>query len=426
MAHQRKIIRHAVRDLLISAATAAGSRVQGTRVDPNKKSQLPAIGVYTLNDPVNEDTSSDGEDTHELEVEIAGWVAHTDAVPADDAMDDLAEQIEAAMKSDPFLGGAVGGKGVRLLGTVMEVVEINGRSDPQVGIVVLTYAVPYFTALDTGEPVDDFLSVDATHQIVGANDGNAAEDTFLVRPWSLDSTSGIGVPADSAEWAKALAAAGISSGGPSHLYTCQGVSAATASRDDIGSVDLSQVGSSMLYDQPVAGWDRNAMTLPDGTIGNTGWQTAAIANLATTSVLLLLYVDITGSAAAEREIAGLGPGADHRSIALTAAAKIKATGLGGIASATASNTVPSGTFPVVLRNDRAAGTFRVYTPEEVLAPVYTNPTAGGSLFIIGDPNVLGSAPCAYLYAVLFEGAAAEMSDANVRSLLKTLGWTVGW
>ncbi len=178
MAHPRKLIRHAVVALL-TGATAAGARVQGTRVDPHRGTQLPALSVYTLNDPVTEDVSADAERTHELELEIAGWVAHSDAIPVDDAMDDLAEEVEAVMLTSPYLGGAAGD--VRLLGTTMEVREDNGRSDPLIGIIVLTYAVTYRVDLVAAAPTDDFLRVGATHRIVGAGDNVAAQDRFVVQ-----------------------------------------------------------------------------------------------------------------------------------------------------------------------------------------------------------------------------------------------------
>jgi hypothetical protein len=179
MAHPRKLIRQAVVALLIAANTAAGARVLGTRVVPHKKSGLPALSVYTLSDPVDEDVSTGTEETHELELEIAGWVAHTDALPADDAMDDLAEQVEAAMRSDPFLGGKA--SKVTFKGTVLEVVEDDGRSDPIVGIAVLTYSVTYRADLTAPAPLDDFLSVDAKHRIVGAVEANQASDEFIVQ-----------------------------------------------------------------------------------------------------------------------------------------------------------------------------------------------------------------------------------------------------
>lgn len=139
MAHPRELISQAVVALLIAANTAAGSRVTGMRVDPHKKSGLPALSAYTLADPANSDASSEMEEAHELNLEIAGW--------ADvNTINTLAEQVETAMRVDPYLGGLV--SDMVFGGTVMEVVEIDGRSDPIVAIAVMTYSVKYHIALE--------------------------------------------------------------------------------------------------------------------------------------------------------------------------------------------------------------------------------------------------------------------------------------
>lgn len=180
MAHPRKLIRQTVVALLAGANTAAGTRVLGTRIVPHRKSGLPALSVYTLSDPVDQEVSTDIEETHELELEIAGWVAHTEALPVDDAMDDLAEQVQTAMRGDPFLSGKA--SEVRFKGTVMEVVEDDGRSDPTIGVVVLTYLVTYREDLTAAAPTDDFITVNATHKIAGGvADTAPASDQFTVQ-----------------------------------------------------------------------------------------------------------------------------------------------------------------------------------------------------------------------------------------------------
>jgi hypothetical protein len=181
MAHPRKEIRHAVVALLTNA-TAADARVQGTRVEPHKKSQLPAISVYTLREPVDQDASAGTaplELTRDVKVEITGWVAHSDELPVDDAMDDLAEEIEAAMDADRYLGGKAGDS--ILEETVMQVLEEDGRSDPLIGIVTLTYSVTYRTSPAAPSDLEDFLSVDAKHRIAGAVEANQARDQFVVQ-----------------------------------------------------------------------------------------------------------------------------------------------------------------------------------------------------------------------------------------------------
>lgn len=178
MAHPRKVIRHAVVDLLTAASTAAGARVFATRVEPIKRTALPTISVYTLGEPVRPgaDQTAPRELTRDVKVEIAGWVAHSDSLSVDDAMDDLAEQIEAAMDADPYLGGAAGD-------SVLESTEIEVRDDGErlIGIVALTYSVTYRTSPEAPADLDDFLRAGVTHQIVGAEANNTASDLVTVQ-----------------------------------------------------------------------------------------------------------------------------------------------------------------------------------------------------------------------------------------------------
>ena len=162
--HPRKAIRHAVVALLKNV-TGADERVYATRTDTLKKSGMPAISVYTLRDPVRPDSedAAQRELTRDLKLEIACWVSHSDALSVDDAMDDICEQVEAAMEADRYLSGAAGDS--VLEGTVMQVVEEDGRSDPLIGIATLTYSVTYRSIFTFG-PFDDFLRAKATHRLV--------------------------------------------------------------------------------------------------------------------------------------------------------------------------------------------------------------------------------------------------------------------
>lgn len=180
MAHQRKLVRQAVAALLTNA-TAAGARVQATRIDPIGNTKLPFIAVYTPREEVDPElsTGEPRELTRQVQVEIAGFVAHTDAVPVDDAMDNLAEQIEAAMDADRHLSGEAAES--VLESTETQVRAEDGRSDPLIGIVTLTYSVMYRTTPAIGT-LDDFLRVKATHALTGGvEDTVPAIDEFTVQ-----------------------------------------------------------------------------------------------------------------------------------------------------------------------------------------------------------------------------------------------------
>jgi len=181
MAHQRKPIRHALVALLTNA-TAAGTRVQGTRLEPHKRTELPAISVYTLREPVDPDSGDTAprELTRELEAQISVWVA-LDGAAADpmDAVDDITDQVEAVMDANRFAGGLVADSILR--DTEITVTD-KERGDPLVAVVTLTYAVTYFTLPGTTAPTDDFLRANTTTQLPGVADDNTMHDQLDVRP----------------------------------------------------------------------------------------------------------------------------------------------------------------------------------------------------------------------------------------------------
>jgi hypothetical protein len=177
MAHQRQVIREAVRTALLGA-TAAGSRVYETRVVPNRLTELPALAVYTLQDTVDQEESntSPRELRRELDLVIEGWVAA--GTNADDAMDALALEVETAMHADPYLGGAVADS--MLDSTSLEVLD---EGDRFTGWFVMTYSVTYFTlAPEAPAALDDFERAGVTHDLGGdVHEDDQAEDLFTVQ-----------------------------------------------------------------------------------------------------------------------------------------------------------------------------------------------------------------------------------------------------
>ena len=180
MAHPRTLIRQAVVAQLLSV-TAAGARVYDSKISPARKGDLPGIVVYTPSEAVDVDTErSPRELERSCDLKIAGLVRGADEAEVSLAMDDLALQIETAMDSDPYLNGAAGDS--VLAGTDTEIGVDNGRSDPLVGIVELTYAVTYRTTPAEPTAADDFLTVDAKQKVVGGvSDTVQIEDQFTVQ-----------------------------------------------------------------------------------------------------------------------------------------------------------------------------------------------------------------------------------------------------
>ena len=176
MAHARKLIRQAVVAQLIAAGTAAGSRVEATRMIPQRRATEAAIGVYTPAEESEQDArTAPRELKRDLQLIIEGIVVGTSGV--DDALDDLAEQVEAALDADDTLGGTAAES--QLLSTDLETIEDGAKT---VGLVRLTYRATYyaFAPVVVSAP-DAFLVADVKHNPGGGvHPLNQAED--IVEP----------------------------------------------------------------------------------------------------------------------------------------------------------------------------------------------------------------------------------------------------
>lgn len=94
MNSQRKLIRHAVRDVLNATPSLAG-RVKASRTYPVTAQNCPVVLVYTERDAATK--SNDFMQKRELQLKIV-VIAKADA-DADDALDDLCNAIEAQIEA---------------------------------------------------------------------------------------------------------------------------------------------------------------------------------------------------------------------------------------------------------------------------------------------------------------------------------------
>jgi hypothetical protein len=155
--------------------TAAEERVFKSRRAPVATAQLPAISVYSVDEPVNEKSKSTAprELERDLRIEIVGWVKASEDV--DDALDALALQIETAMDLDPHFHFTDGDETcARVFDSILEGTvfgeELSGERP--MGAVSLTYVCTYHTQKRLPLPTDDF-ELAATQVSLG---GEQAED----------------------------------------------------------------------------------------------------------------------------------------------------------------------------------------------------------------------------------------------------------
>lgn len=230
---------------------------------------------------------------------------------------------------------------------------------------------------------------------------------------SRDSTSLKYVPSTLAQWNTTLSVAGIASGAPSTLWLCQEAFGNLA--DSIGSV-TGTAASAPSYNTAVSGWTRlavswalNSTSKFSGTVG---------VDFSTSSGLILCYQYAT-TPGATKAFAGIGT---------NQAAEILSTtflrGISGANTADGSSTIGDGAVrPFAFQYNKTASTMTIYTLADKPSPTFTA-SASSSLVSIGSSMAVQSPAGGCLYAAIFTGVAAEMSQANVKSLLQTLGWTV--
>lgn len=166
--HQRKVIRKAITAALVDK-TVAGSNVFSTQKLLYVQDDLPAIAVYAENETSTWDQTAPRELDRKPTFIVESIVDAGENV--DDAMDDMAEEIEKVMDTDPFFGEEAYQS--YLAGSEM---LSAGDGDREIGILTLTYQFSYRTiAFVPPVDPDDFDTADATYNL--GNEQDPADQT---------------------------------------------------------------------------------------------------------------------------------------------------------------------------------------------------------------------------------------------------------
>jgi hypothetical protein len=201
---------------------------------------------------------------------------------------------------------------------------------------------------------------------------------------------------------------------PNHLYTCQEPSGNLA--DSIGSLTLT-ANATPLYNQIVPAWTRFGVSFTG--ITNQSFRHLTFANSATTSLLSIAYL-VINSVNGVTGIQTYGTSFNAAGISAPAAQKFRYRNGGTIVDTTNTYT---GVIPLIFKHDVTNSVARLYTDSEKLSPAFG--AATGTIFGYGATSG-ASAFTSLLWAEVHTGTAAEMSDAQIKSRLQTLGWTIAW
>lgn len=140
--HVRKRIRDAVVTTL-TGLTTTGSRVFRSRVYSVEASTLPCLLVYTPSEIVDLETGTLDAPQRLLNVNVHGIVKATEDL--DDDLDQIAKEVETAMRTDITLGGLSHGLDYSGYDT-----DLTSEGDQPHGTITLTYIIKYRTPF--GDP----------------------------------------------------------------------------------------------------------------------------------------------------------------------------------------------------------------------------------------------------------------------------------
>lgn len=319
-------------------------------------------------------------------------------------------------------------------GSGLDITTTNTSSNPNVtgaGAGSLTYSWNFGdgTTSTATNPSKTYASA-GTYTITltastpnGYSSTTSTSVTVSAPSWAIDGTSGKGVPASSAEWSSFISGNGLTGwSAPSSLHLLQEASGNAA--DSIGSLTLTAV-TSPLYNQAASGWTRTGVGFNEGT--NQRFVGTA-ADASTTSCLTLIYIALgAGVDATVRGVFAYGASVSDSGIAalLSTSNRLRLRGVAGLIDTASGSSYGSTAFPVVYRSDHTNSIRRLYTSTEKVSATYGAGTSATN-FGLGALMSGTSADFVAIYMATWFGAAAERSDAEIKSMLQALGWTIPW
>jgi hypothetical protein len=189
--------------------------------------------------------------------------------------------------------------------------------------------------------------------------------------------------------------------------------------DSIGALSLSALNTPG-YGAAVAGWTRLGLTTANGGIQRFVLPSGTGPSPAATSQLWGAYIDFTAAPAATRVFFGL-QGTTSCDARLLTTGRLRFS-VNGVTVDGSVDHLGDGVHPIFLLFDRTNARAVLYSDQEKIVGTF----AAG----VNDGNKgLGSgagAACSMVWACMYSGAPAEKSDAQVKSLLTALGWSIPW
>lgn len=247
---------------------------------------------------------------------------------------------------------------------------------------------------------------------LGAVSGN---ETLTLDTARDGPSSAIRVPSNAFQWSML----GYT---PTHLFLCQEASGNLA--DTIGALTLT-ANATPLYQQTVTNWTRKFVGFSQAAAQRFSAAAGVGPNPATTDVFWLAYYV---SDAAPGGVRGLLNAGANLGVGLVNGSNNVRLSIAGV-TADDSTTNPVGddlVHPLGLLQDATNSRTGLFLDEAKTLGTHAAATDGTKGLGAGVFSASAPANSGAVYLVIFTGANARLSDAQIKTLYQTLGWTVPW
>jgi len=226
---------------------------------------------------------------------------------------------------------------------------------------------------------------------------------------SIDSGSLRYVPASSTEWTELLTGTGLAN--PSSFWLCN---ESSGNLTDSGSGGRTiTLSGAFTYGATATGWTRTGIKGID--MGAT-YGTVTIPNVNANSALLLQMFSINTVPLGGSHVLCDMETASTTTTYFTVDGKLISR-IG--ASLITGERTQAGTLVVITKLDRSRSEFATYTQNEKLTPTWAAPGSDTTMLVLGDGATYGT-DATLVYSAFWTGTDAEMSDAQVQTLLDAL------
>lgn len=236
-----------------------------------------------------------------------------------------------------------------------------------------------------------------------------------------DATSHKGVPLTQADWDAVFDAAGVSRKTLTASWGFQDVDMSSAVAATVGT-NLTTYGSPTAR-AAVTGWARKAMRVTETAMG-AGYASGTGPNPGSNSVLWFGYVDITGNPGAARPfISGSNAGtANVRGSHVNGAGGLNRMQCNAVNVDGAVDQRAGGVRFYVMKYNRTGSEAKLISEVERVTGTYSAAVADSTKGFPATTTVVPP-PMDVLLGACFSGANAEWTDAEIKAVAQTLGWT---